>query len=68
MGNIIFSFIPFEFLQKIVVPNGQTCLEACLTSTDALIREYSLTWIGSIMDRFFFIVSMAMFGSENMAA
>ena len=36
MSNIVFRFIPFKFLHKIVVPNGQTCLEACLTSTDAL--------------------------------
>ena len=42
MRNIIFSFISSEFLLKIVVPNGQTCLEACLTSIDVLIRKYSL--------------------------
>ena len=30
------------YLQSMVLPNGQTCLETCLTSTDALIRKFSL--------------------------
>ena len=33
------------YLQSMVLPNGQTCLETCLTSTDALIRNIKICMI-----------------------